>query len=158
MKKHFYPRACEACRGTYSDRSNFGRHKRNGVCERKQENTRAEAEVDNVVGALDALKIDHTSQNVYIVQMCHHISTGEDVFKCGRSQYSVARLKDYPRGSKLLATLPVTNMREAEKQLLVTMAANFKKREDHGCEFFEGSLPDIMNVFVSVAQKFALRH
>lgn len=166
-----YPRTCPDCESKYSDKCNFSRHKRVGVCEKRQapkviveiakeqppEYVRKvpETTINDLVGLEKSIK-SLVSQNLYLVQMCHHVSTGEKVFKCGRSAYSVRRLQDYPRGSILIASLPVTNMRVAEHQLLSKMGAKFKPRKDHGSEFFEGPLVDIMNTFIEVCTQFKL--
>lgn len=95
-------------------------------------------------------------QNIYLVQLPYRLTAGKDVYGCGFSHNIITRLSGYPSGTDLIASNPVTNMHEAEKQLLKAIRAKFPLRVYRGSQYFEGTLPDIMKEFSTISTQFDL--
>lgn len=76
------------------------------------------------------------------------------VYKVGRACDAGARAKMYPKGSILIARLPVSRMRDAERVLLSICRLKFIPRRDFGSEYFETDVFQVVGVLVIVATMF----
>lgn len=91
---------------------------------------------------------------LYVVHTRHCIHMRMPVYKVGRAVDAGKRLQQYPKGSRLLARLPVSRMRDSETVLLALCRRNFAQRKDFGTEYFEGEVGEVMMVLATVVQMF----
>ena len=85
---------------------------------------------------------------MYIIKEREFINAQIPVFKVGYSDDLPDRMKSYPKGSIILATMRVNNGRSSESKLLAALRSRrFINRRDIGSESFEGPLMNIVNVF-----------
>lgn len=89
-----------------------------------------------------------------MVHTRHCMHTRMQVYKVGRAKDAGRRLQQYPKGSRLLARLPVSHMLDSEKVLLTLCRANFLQRRDFGTEYFEGELGKVVAMLAVVVQMF----
>ncbi len=61
-----------------------------------------------------------------------------DIYKIGRSHILDNRMKQYPKGSKIICMINCENSVLCEKELIKLFKANFIQRLDYGTEYFEG--------------------
>lgn len=91
---------------------------------------------------------------VYVVQTRNCLETHRRVFKFGRTRSMANRLRQYPKGSRLIACLPVSHMIDAERMLMSLCHKRFVQRKDFGNEYFEGDVADIVGALVNVVSHF----
>ena len=84
---------------------------------------------------------------MYIIKEREFINARSPVFKVGYSDALPVRMKSYPKGSIILATMRVNNGRSTERKVLAALRSQFIHRRDIGSEYFEGPLVDIVHVF-----------
>jgi hypothetical protein len=93
---------------------------------------------------IENLKLDknHVEEKldecVYLLLEREFIKTPIKIVKIGRSTCFKTRMRDYPKGSKILYTSKCDDSVKAEKELLVLFNIMFKQRKDAGTEYFEG--------------------
>lgn len=76
---------------------------------------------------------------IYLVQEREFVRLNENVYKIGKSkQKNCARIKSYPKQSKLICIFEVDNINEVETELKNIFKIRFKLRDDYGSEYFEG--------------------
>jgi hypothetical protein len=82
------------------------------------------------------------------------IKTGEMVFKIGMTDQTdpSARMRHYPKGSKLFLIIDKPNSRKSELNAINMLKArtDITHRTDIGNEYYEGSLREIMNIVIIV--------
>lgn len=84
---------------------------------------------------------------IYVIYTREFLKHQEPVYKVGKTENIVARLKQYPRGSKLLFVQYVHDCHLLESHVLNHLTSTFKVRTDIGAEYFEG---DIMKLLAEV--------
>lgn len=91
---------------------------------------------------------------LYVVQTRHCIHTCMSVYKVGRARDAGLRMQQYPKGSRLIARLPVSHMCDAERVLLSMCRVHFVQRKDFGSEYFETRIERIVGLMAIVVQIF----
>ena len=82
---------------------------------------------------------------IYLVQEREFINTKENIYKLGKSrQENTARVKQYPKGSKLLLQHICNDCDMFEKKLISDFKNKYKHRKDLGNEYFEGDYNDMI--------------
>lgn len=94
---------------------------------------------------------------LYVVQTRHCIHTRMPVYKVGRARDAGVRMCQYPKGSKLIARLPVSRMRDSERVLLSLCRVYFVQRKDFGSEYFEADVGKIVGLIAIVVQMFPIQ-
>ena len=89
----------------------------------------------------EAVYMVHTRE-LYVLQ--------KTIYKIGRSHHIDSRIKQYPKGSKIMCIVNCKNSVICEKELIRIFKAKFKQRTDYGTEYFEGDkdlmIREIFNV------------
>jgi hypothetical protein len=81
---------------------------------------------------------------LYLIQEREFIKMKEDVYKFGRTENISQRITQYPKGSKLLFAIKITDEKLAENELLKKLSIEFKSRPDIGREYFQGDYKSMM--------------
>lgn len=92
--------------------------------------------------------------DIYIVQTRQSIILNDSVFKIGRAHDSLARLRGYPKGSRLISWTPVSRMRDAEDVLKVLCRTDVLQRLDYGIEYYQGDRHTFMEKLIIAAKCF----
>lgn len=100
------------------------------------------------------LKCHNRPGELYIIQTRNCIESHPTVFKAGRAHNVFKRLEHYPKGSLLVARVPVSMMVDAENLMLKLLRMTFTQRKDFGNEYFEGSVRELMAAMLSAAAFF----
>lgn len=93
---------------------------------------------------------------LYIAWLREFIVAGIWILKVGRSIDTALRINAYPKGSRILAQLPVSRMLDAENMLVGLCKTAFIQRTDIGTEYFQGSAYDVVDMASLVARRFAV--
>jgi hypothetical protein len=91
---------------------------------------------------------------IYFVIEREFLKSQENVIKLGRTKNLERRMKQYPKGSAMLAAAFVTDAKEAEGALQCAFRAAFTRRKDIGNEYYEGHPHTMLMVFHNVASKY----
>lgn len=79
---------------------------------------------------------------LYLIRKREFYNLSAGVFKIGKTRQSIEkRMGGYPKGSQILAIVPVQNCDESEKRVLKIFCEKFKQRRDDGSESFEHNDP-----------------
>ena len=108
-------------------------------------------ELNKKVAVLTSKKIGYN----YIIHEREAIRMNENVYKIGRSHDVSQRLRQYPKGSKLLHCRKTTDQLLSEKILLKVFQSQFTQRLDLGTEYFEGDLSKMIQQFDNLLDTFA---
>lgn len=90
----------------------------------------------------------------YIVHTRESQRTNENVFKIGRTKCIEKRLKQYPKGTKLVHLRNSKDDICSETILKRKFLTHFKQRSEYGSEYFEGDLSDMKIVFDKIMRNF----
>jgi hypothetical protein len=93
---------------------------------------------------------------IYLIVEREFVKTKESIFKVGKTtQNNHDRLKQYPKGSVLLAQFVCDDCHSIEKEILKAFRKLFISRRDIGAEYFEGDYPKmIQTIFNIINYKF----
>jgi uncharacterized C2H2 Zn-finger protein len=83
---------------------------------------------------------DSDNGHIYLLQEREFIKTNEPIYKIGKSIEVTSRLKNYPKGSNIIAVFPVSNVQKTESYLIGKFCKSFIRRLDIGHEYFEGDV------------------
>jgi hypothetical protein len=88
-----------------------------------------------------------TDGYIYIIKTRECVRMKEDVYKIGRTEDILQRIKQYPKGSYILYTCYTNNMRKKERAI----KSELKKylRDDLGTEYFQINLEDLKKIIES---------
>lgn len=81
---------------------------------------------------------------IYIIYTREFLKHQEPVYKIGRSDNVLCRMRQYPRGSKLIFAQYVHDDCLLEKHVLNHLTGHFKARTDIGSEYFEGDVQQLI--------------
>lgn len=85
-------------------------------------------------------------QYIYLIKEREFVNNNSDIYKIGKTiQDPLKRLVHYPKQSKIITVVTVSNCHIIEKDLIKTFKSKFKWRNDIGNEYFEGDQLDMMN-------------
>lgn len=98
---------------------------------------------------------------IYAMQKKEHIDqyigdTDMQVIKIGRTHNIPKRMKEYPKGSILIACQFVSDMLRAENALKNACNARFNQRRDLGTEYFDCGLEELLVVAGSITRIFSV--
>jgi hypothetical protein len=91
--------------------------------------------------------------SLYIIQLRESIRLGEDVYKIGKSKKMHTRIKQYPKGSKVIMLIEVDDCNICEKNVIKDFKMKFKQRRDLGTEYFEGNINEMIDYYKSICIK-----
>lgn len=94
--------------------------------------------------------------HIYILQEREFIKTGENIYKIGHTcQDNVqTRIKQYSKGSKLLYSDKITDVKECEKSLIKIFRSKYNWKKNYGNEYFEGDIDDmILEIAIFLTKK-----
>ena len=74
------------------------------------------------------------------------------VYKIGRTDNLLVRMKAYPKGSLIIEVRRVREVIQAEKELIDAFKRRFKQRLDVGREYFEGPYEQVQQLFADVSR------
>ena len=94
----------------------------------------------------------NTAGYLYIIHVREFIRSREPIFKVGRTDNISRRLSQYPKGSKLIATVAVDDMVRCETRLLSRLCSTCMIRVDLGREYVQGCLKTISKIMNEVAE------
>ena len=78
------------------------------------------------------------SEGLYMIHTREFYNTNQPIFKLGRSHNLDNRIKQYPKGSKIICMINCINSILYEKQLLSLFKDKFIQKLEYGSEYFEG--------------------
>lgn len=85
------------------------------------------------------------SNYIYLLQEREFIKTKEPIYKIGKTrQKHNDRLKQYPKGSKLLLQISVDDCDKFERDIIKLFREKYKWRKDIGHEYFEGNYNEMI--------------
>jgi hypothetical protein len=88
---------------------------------------------------------------VYLIKEREFIKTNESILKLGRTKVGIMnRGKGYPKGSQIIAVLPVNDDIMCENALKMEFNKKFKQRHDIGTEYFEGIVSQMCLAFSQI--------
>jgi len=99
---------------------------------------------------------------IYILREREFIASGELTYKVGRTVDICKRIRGYSKGSRLLFTIEVVDMKETERLVLGIFKEKFVQRLDLGWESFSGDIETMVATVVEAVrmpkdvQKYAL--
>ena len=108
------------------------------------ENNKLKETIENMQFEINQLKLsqipvsEEQNECIYLLLEREFLHNPLKVIKIGRSACFKNRMRDYPKGSKLLCVNKCNNSVKAEKDLLILFKMMFKHRSDIGDEYFEG--------------------
>lgn len=94
-------------------------------------------------------RVNELSQNeyIYLLQEREFIKTGECIYKIGKTkQEPTRRIRNYPKGTRLLFMICVNDCDAMERILLGLFLKKFMKRADIGNEYFQGDYRAMIRV------------
>lgn len=96
--------------------------------------------------------MDTNIGHIYILQEREFIKTNENVYKIGYTCHDDVkkRIKQYPKGSKLIYSEEVEFPKEKENNIINLLTIKYKLRDDIGREYFEGDLVNILLDIISI--------
>ena len=90
---------------------------------------------------------------IYLLKEREFIKTNENIYKVGKTtQDNDNRIKQYPKGSKLLLLCDcINNCSQIEHTIIQLFKSKYIQRKDIGNEYFEGDYKSMMNdIFTSI--------
>lgn len=91
---------------------------------------------------------------IYILQEREFFDKKEPVYKIGRTAQTIQdRLSGYPKQTKLIFCMQVTDSNEAERLIKSELKQKTKLRNDIGSEYFEGQIKDIISITFAIIKK-----
>jgi hypothetical protein len=92
---------------------------------------------------------------LYIVHTRECRRLNENVYKIGRTEQCVNRIRAYGRGSLLQLLVPVEDSKVAERKVIKEFKKHFVHKSYYGAEYFEGNLREMQNIMLSIAQYYS---
>jgi hypothetical protein len=83
---------------------------------------------------------------IYIIHEREFIKCKENVYKIGRTEDIIKRIKKYPKNSCYCFTRQSNNMFIYENKLIKLFKDNFIHQKDYGNEYFKGDIYDMIKV------------
>ena len=121
----------------------------------QKENQRLKQELEECKAQLEECKAQFGKQGYnYIVHTRESQRTNENVFKIGRTKCIEKRLKQYPKGTKLVHMRNSKDDICSESILKKKFMTHFKQRPEYGSEYFEGNLTDMKTIFDKIMRNF----
>jgi hypothetical protein len=80
-----------------------------------------------------------SNEGIYLLYTREMITTNENIYKLGRSNYLDNRVKQYPNGSKILLMINCINSISCEYNLIKLFKEKFIQKTYYGKEYFQGN-------------------
>ena len=80
-----------------------------------------------------------SNEGIYLLYTREMITTNENIYKLGRSNYLDNRVKQYPNGSKILLMINCINSISCENNLIKLFKEKFIQKTYYGKEYFQGN-------------------
>jgi len=96
----------------------------------------------NITHSLVISKIGY----IYIIKEREFINSNTNIYKIGRTQDILERVKNYPKNSKLHYTVIVNDVVNTETKLIKLFIYHFNHRKDIGREYFEGDVKQMIDI------------
>lgn len=91
----------------------------------------------------------------YIVQEREFLNQNLPICKIGKTSRTIEeRLKGYPKGTKIIIQIEVSDSTEIETMLKNEFKKVFKHRNDIGSEYFEGDIGHMVDYFCKIISKY----
>lgn len=87
-----------------------------------------------------------TSGYIYLVHTREFINSKEHIYKLGRCRCWKSRLSKYPKGSRLIMCMYVTDQVDSEKKLLSIFDSKYERQTNIGREYYKGCINDMCKV------------
>ena len=86
---------------------------------------------------------------IYLIREREYVRTKEEVTKAGRTGDIMRRMKQYPKGSRVLLCMLCQDYKRAETEILALLGNHYKARRDIGTETFEGDTKGMIGMVAS---------
>jgi hypothetical protein len=86
----------------------------------------------------------------YIIWIREFYLSNTPIYKIGKTDNIIRRLKQYPKGSQLLFMCHTKNMHKAENQLKNVFKPLFEHKTDYGSEYFKGDLATMQRLMAEI--------
>ena len=86
---------------------------------------------------------------IYLVREREYLRAKEEVTKAGRTGDIIRRMKEYPKGSRLLFCMMCDDYKRAETEILAMLGRLYKPRRDVGTESFEGDTKGMVAAYIT---------
>jgi hypothetical protein len=83
-------------------------------------------------------------EGLYLIREREFLRFNEDIYKIGKSQHVLSRVKSYPKESMLHLIIFCKKSDDYEKDLIKILTNKFKLASRYGAEYFEGNLNKII--------------
>ena len=146
-----FKRHQELCKKYYVTVNNHNVTINNYYNETKEEKLDEEEKIDEEENVQEDTK-DHY---IYCLIEREFLKTKENIYKIGKSTSLAPRMRQYPKGSKIIAMSQVNNCDIAETDLIKVLDSNkkFKRASDVGREYYECNTKDLLSVFHEICMK-----
>ena len=86
---------------------------------------------------------------IYLIHLREFIRLNEHVYKIGRCFNESQRLRDYPKGSRLLLSIYLPDHVKCETELIRQFIKKYQRRQEYGSEYFTGDVKDMIRTITS---------
>jgi len=92
--------------------------------------------------------------HLYLVQEREFIRSGEQTYKVGKSRNVGQRMVQYPKDSRIVCFMGVSDIDVAEREILQIFRVMFRHETQYGAEYFSGSCREMMQQLLIVCQRY----
>jgi hypothetical protein len=89
------------------------------------------------------------TKSIYLIKLREFIRTNENVYKVGRSENPIIRLKSYPKNSEVKFIIACDECVIVEKLIINNLKKNFIHCENYGNEYFKGNELEIIKKIIN---------
>jgi hypothetical protein len=165
---------CQKCLKVFKSRNRKSEHKKIGNCisfneiirtikhegeieinKIKKENKLLRTENDNFKKSSKFVENNiemYFNGVIYLLKEREFIMSKTSVYKVGKTTCMSKRMSKYPKGSYLMFSHVCKDIHEAETKILELFDIDFEKRNDLGCEYFEGDMLAMIQVINKVLE------
>ena len=97
------------------------------------------------------LEMEIKTEGIYIIYIREFISTNKNIYKIGRSNDIENKLRNYPKGSRIMFATSCDNSIKYEKDLIKIFKTKFTSTE-FGNRYFEGDVDDMKDIIYNYLQ------
>ena len=92
-------------------------------------------------------------EGAYLLHTRECFRLNEEIYKFGISNDIDKRVRQYPKGSKILSLISCENSVQFKKDLIELFKQNFRQATEYGSEYFEGSKELMMKIMHDYASE-----
>ena len=94
-------------------------------------------------------------ESIYLLIEREFLKSDCPIYKIGRSsQENDTRIKQYPKGSKLICLINVEDSKFMEKEMIHLFKHKYIQRKDIGIEYFEGKMEDMRREIFDMVMEY----